>query len=83
MSHYDGLIQVLLYCTLTNYAVLLLWTGMYFFARDWMYRLHTRMFDVPLTTFHMVNYGGIAAYKVAIFVFNVAPLIALWCVSAT
>ena len=43
-----------------------------------MRRLHGRWFDLSEQTFDAVHYGGMAAYKIAIFVFNIAPLVALY-----
>jgi hypothetical protein len=68
---------VLLWCTGLNYAVLLVWSGVLIFAHDWMYRLHCRWFKLSLETFDALNYGGMAVYKIGIFLLNLMPLIAL------
>ena len=47
-------------------------------ARGWMRRLHGRWFKLPDATFDAIHYGGMAAYKIGILLFNLAPLLALW-----
>ena len=73
--------DVLLWCACLNYAVLLLWFGVYVFARDWMYGLHTRWFTLSIEAFSAIHYAGLAVYKIAIIVFNLVPLAALHLVS--
>lgn len=67
----------LLWCLAINYAVLLLWAVMFVFAHDWMYRMHSRWFSLPVHTFDAIHYCGIAAYKIGILLLNLVPLIAL------
>ena len=38
----------LLFCTIVNYVMLLIWAGAFILAHDWMYRLHSRWFKIPL-----------------------------------
>ncbi len=73
--------HVLLWCVGINYAVLLIWSGVFLFAHDWMYRLHTRWFKLPVETFDALHYACLAIYKIGIFLFNLVPLIALWLAS--
>ena len=51
------------------------------FAHDWGYRLHSRWFKLSVETFDAINYGGLAAYKVGIFLLNLVPLVALYLIS--
>ena len=46
--------------------------------REWMRGLHGRWFKLPDATFDAIHYGGMAAYKIGIMLFNLAPLLALW-----
>lgn len=69
--------SALLGCTLINYALLMVWVAIVVFAHDPSYRLVSRLFRVPSASFDLVNYAGIAAYKLAILMFNLVPLIAL------
>jgi hypothetical protein len=73
--------HILLWCVVVNYAVLFVWSGVFIFAHDWMYRLHTRWFRLSLETFDALHYAGLAVYKIGIILLNLVPLIALWAVS--
>lgn len=65
------------WCTLINFAILLWWFGFLTFARDWVLRLHRRWFRLEESTFDAIHYGGMLAFKLAIFFFNIVPYIAL------
>lgn len=69
--------EFLLWCTVINYLALLLWFGGFALARDWIYRLHTRWYRLSVERFDAIHYAGMAAYKLGIFLLNLAPLIAL------
>jgi len=72
------MLQALLgWCTVINFGVLMLWFVLYVLAKDWMYRLHSRWFSVSRERYEMVHLGGMAGYKLAIWMFNLAPYIAL------
>jgi len=73
--------DLLLWCTGINYAVLFLWFGVFVLAHDWMYRMHSRWFNVPAATFDTIHYAGMATYKIGILLFNLAPCVAL-CLSS-
>ena len=77
----NDLRDVLLWCTGINYAVLLVWFGVFVFAHDWMYRIHGRWFKFSLETFDAIHYAGLAVYKIGIILLNLVPLIALYIVS--
>lgn len=74
----DFLCRFLLWSLVVNYAILLTWFFAFVFVRDFIRRLHGRWFNLSDQTFDAVHYGGLAAYKIAIFIFNLAPLLALW-----
>lgn len=71
------LFRFLLFSTLVNYAVLIVWFLAFVNARDRMRRLHGRWFKLPDATFDAIHYGGMAAYKIGILLFNLVPLLAL------
>ena len=66
-----------IWCTVINYAILIVWFVAFIFAHDWLYRMHSRWFKIPVETFDAVHYGGIAVYKIGIMLLNLVPLIAL------
>jgi hypothetical protein len=73
----DELRDVLLWCVAINYAVLLLWFGVFTLAHERVYRMHTRWFRLSPEMFDALNYAGVAMYKIGILLFFVVPLIAL------
>ncbi|WPU54966.1 hypothetical protein SQW19_11475 [Stenotrophomonas acidaminiphila] len=74
----DFLCRFLLWSLAFNYAVLLAWFLAFVTARDALRRLHGRWFALPDASFDAIHYGGMAAYKIGILLFNLAPLVALW-----
>ena len=68
----------LLFCVIVIYVFLLIWAGAFIFAHNWMYRLHSRWFKIPVETFDAIHYAGLAIYKIAVIMFNLVPLVAFW-----
>jgi hypothetical protein len=73
--------HVLLWCVGLNYLVLLIWAGVFVFAHDWMFRLHSHWFRLSVETFDAIHYAGLAVYKIGILLLNLVPLAALCLVS--
>jgi hypothetical protein len=73
--------EVLLWCVVLNYAVMLIWFGVFVYAHDWIYRLHTRWFKLSVETFNALHYAGLSIYKIGVILLNVVPLVAL-CLSS-
>jgi hypothetical protein len=69
--------DVLLWCVGLNYAILLIWFGVFVFAHDWMYGMHGRWFKLSVETFDTIHYAGLAVYKIGILLLNLVPLLAL------
>lgn len=65
------------WCLVINLAVLIWWASWFLLARDWIYRLHGRWFNLSEQQFDAIHYGGMAFYKLLILVFNLAPWLAL------
>jgi uncharacterized protein DUF6868 len=63
--------DVLLACTVINYGVLLCWFLFFTVGRDWLW------FRCTAEQFDAIHYAGMALYKIGIFLFNLAPYIAL------
>ncbi len=72
--------NALLWCSIINYAILIVWFLAFAFARDFLYRLHGKWFRLSKEHFDALHYAGIALYKIGILLFNLVPLIALWIV---
>ncbi len=71
----------LLWCTILNYGVILVWFSLFVLAHNWMYSLHGRWFRLTVEQFDAIHYAGMAIYKIGIFLFNLGPYIALLLVS--
>ena len=74
----DTLKEILLYSLAFNYSLLLLWFGMFCFAHDCVFGLHSRWFNLSTQTFDTLHYAGMSVYKIGIILLNIAPLVALW-----
>lgn len=67
--------EILIWSLVVNYVILLVWFGAIVFAHDWVYRLHTRWFQLSRESFDAIHYGGMAVYKIGTLLLNVAPLV--------
>ncbi len=59
-------LHILIWCTLINYAILLVWFLVFIFAHDWFYRMHSRWFRISVETFDTVHYAAMSIYKIGI-----------------
>ena len=69
--------DVLIWSLVFNYSILLVWFAALTLAHDWVYRLHTRWFQLSRRSFDAIHYGGMAAYKIGVLLLNLAPLVAI------
>jgi hypothetical protein len=67
----------LLWCTVINYGILLLWFLLFMWAREWIQRLHGRWFRLTAEQFDCFHYAGMSVYKIGILLLNLAPYVAL------
>jgi hypothetical protein len=77
----NALKEFLLWSTAINYGVLFLWFGVFVFAHNWLYRMHTRWFKLSVETFDALNYVGVSIYKIGVVLINLVPLIVLYIIS--
>jgi hypothetical protein len=70
--------STLLWCTVINFAVLLIWLLLYVLPHGWMYRIWGRWFRLTGEQFDTINFGGIILYELGILLFNLVPLAALY-----
>ena len=68
---------VLGWCTLLNFALLMWWWCALMFMGDFVYRVHTKWFDIDRPRFDAIHYTGMMLFKLAVFVLNVVPYLAL------
>lgn len=69
--------SILGWCTVLNMGVLLYWWIMLIIAHNWVYRFHTKWFQLSRETFDAIHYAAMAFYKICIFLFNLVPYVAL------
>jgi hypothetical protein len=73
----QGIREFLGWCVVINYAVLMAWFVAFVLAGGWMRRLHGQWFAMSDECFNGIHYAGMAAYKVGILLFCLAPYVAL------
>jgi hypothetical protein len=67
----------LLWCTVINYGVLLVWFLVFVFAHDWIQRIHGRWFRLSRDQFDALHYVGMSVFKIGIILFNLVPFVVL------
>ena len=65
------------WCTVLNVGLLIWWFLFFWLAHDRMYRFHSQLARMSVETFDAINYGGMAIFKLGIFLLNLAPYLAL------
>jgi hypothetical protein len=78
-----SLFSFLLWCTIINYIVLLVWFAGIVLAHDFVYRLHSRWFNISPEQYDRIMYGAMALYKIGILLFNLVPMVVLWIMGRT
>jgi hypothetical protein len=67
----------LLWFTVLNYGILLVWFLAFAYAHDAMLRLHGRWFRLSRDQFDALHYAGMSIYKIGILLLGLVPFIAL------
>ena len=67
----------LLWCTVINYGVLLVWFLVFVFAHDLIQRIHARWFRLSRDQFDALHYAGMSIFKIGIILFNLVPFVVL------
>ena len=67
----------LLWCAILNTGAFLLWALFLAFARDWVYRMHSKWHNISIKQFSAIHYAGLVVLKSTIFVFFLCPYIVL------
>lgn len=66
-----------LWCSVINIALLLLSTLICIYAPVWLYSIHGNWFSLSSETLNIIMYSYLGLFKIFIYIFNIAPLIAL------
>jgi len=69
--------ELLLWCLIVNYGVLLCWFLVFWFGHSWMFKLHSRWFRLSEECFDSIHYLGMSVYKIGILLLNLSPYLAL------
>ena len=69
--------SMLAWCSVINIGLLLLWYLFFLLAHDWMHRIHSKWFTIPVDRFDGIHYGGLGLFKIGILLFNLVPYLAL------
>jgi hypothetical protein len=67
----------LLWCTVLNYGVLMVWFLVFVFAHDWILRIHGKWFRLSCEQFDALHYAGMSIFKIGIILFNLVPFVVL------
>lgn len=65
------------WCSVINYSVLAISTVMLIVAGDLAKRVHGKLFNLSDDALNTMYFNFLGYYKLAIFIFNLAPYIAL------
>jgi len=67
----------LLWTFLMNLGLLLFWFLMILWARNWVYKIHSKFFKLSREQFDVIHYSGMGIYKISIYAFFLIPYLAL------
>ncbi|MGD9021314.1 MAG: hypothetical protein PVF46_05910 [Lysobacterales bacterium] len=65
------------WCTIINAGLMILAGVIFLLVPDFVYRVHTRWFNISRDNFDAICYSVFAFYKIVFIVFNVVPWIVL------
>ncbi len=67
----------LMWCSLINGSLLVIWSLVYMLAPDWVYGIHNRWFPLDREHYNLVIYQLVGLFKILFLLFNLVPYIAL------
>ena len=65
------------WCALINMVIMLVWFLAFIFARDFVFKMHTRWFKISDERFDEIHYVMMGYYKMAWFLINLLPYLVL------
>ena len=66
-----------MWCTILNFALLVLSSLICLCAGDLVYQIHGKWFSISRETFNVAIYSFLGLYKVLVFVFSLIPYVFL------
>lgn len=67
----------LMWCTILNGGLLLLWSVKIIWFQDFIFRVHQRWFPMSREAFTLAMYGFLGLFKILFLFFNLFPYLAL------
>lgn len=77
MNDLSVMTEFLGWCTLINYGILIISTVMLLVCGDWVKGIHSKMFNISESSLDTLYFNYLGNYKLAIFILNLVPYIAL------
>ena len=74
-SDFEMAAQVLIRCFIGGVILLLVWFFAFLVAVDWLYALNAKWFSITREQFVLVNFCGIAAVKLFVYLVFLIPYI--------
>ena len=71
------LLHLLGWCSLIYLIFLLVWFFINIACHDWLYRLNSKWFDIPVEKFNLANYILLGAFKMMWLMFFIVPYLVL------
>ena len=71
------LTSLLMWCSVINGVVLVLWSSIFMLMPDTVCRLHNRWFSITKDNYDLLMYAFLGLYKILFLVFNLVPYISL------
>jgi len=76
-ASFEFMAHVLLSCFWGGVIFLFIWLAMFLLAGDWVYSIHSSMFDITRTQFDMAHYIGMGMLKIIVIVTFLIPWICI------
>ena len=73
----DTIKTFFMWCTIINGAVFIYWALILMMAQDFVYRFHSKLFNISRENFSVVAYSFLGLAKVIFLFFSLTPFIAL------
>ncbi|MEZ5944479.1 MAG: hypothetical protein R3C18_24080 [Planctomycetaceae bacterium] len=69
--------QILQWCLVLNFSLLMFWTAMCVFAMDWVYATQKRFFPISREVFVVAMYAFLGLFKLGVILLNLTPYLAI------
>lgn len=65
------------WATIINLSIITMWFCVFMFYHDAIFQLHSKWFKLSEEKFDTIHYAGMAFYKLATYLFNLVPYLAI------